>query len=161
MDKDVAKVLEILADILRNPAFDEGRVNQERDVILREMEEVEGQTEEVIFYHLHATAFQYTPLGRTILGPATNFGTITKENLKHCISNPLHSSSDDMCQLGRSVSKEPAFLLVLMCVRIIDDNIPLAQLAVAFSGPSWTNQRVLLKESTWVLSLHRGVQLMK
>lgn len=48
--------------------------------------QVEGQTEEVIFDHLHATAFQYTPLGRTILGPAQNIRTITKEHLKNYIS---------------------------------------------------------------------------
>lgn len=34
--------------------------------------QVEGIPEEVIFDHLHATAFQHSPLGRTILGPAEN-----------------------------------------------------------------------------------------
>ena len=47
--------------------------------------QVEGQTEEVIFDHLHATAFQYTPLGRTILGPAQNIKTITKDHLQSYI----------------------------------------------------------------------------
>ncbi|KAL5989083.1 hypothetical protein ACLOJK_027185 [Asimina triloba] len=41
MDKDVPKALEILADILQNSCFSEDRINRERDVILREMEEVE------------------------------------------------------------------------------------------------------------------------
>ncbi|KAL7226841.1 hypothetical protein ACSBR1_021836 [Camellia fascicularis] len=50
------------------------------------MEEVEGQTDKVIFDHLHATAFQYTPLGKTILGPAQNIKTITKYNLQKYIS---------------------------------------------------------------------------
>jgi mitochondrial-processing peptidase subunit beta len=40
LDKDVSKVLEILADILQNSTFDAARIEQERDVILREMEEV-------------------------------------------------------------------------------------------------------------------------
>jgi len=39
----------------------------------------------VIFDHLHATAFQYTPLGRTILGPAQNIKTITKAHLQDYI----------------------------------------------------------------------------
>jgi len=85
LDKDVNKALDILADILQNSTFDKSRITRERDVILREMEEVEGQTEEVIFDHLHATAFQYTPLGRTILGPAQNIKTITKEHLQNYI----------------------------------------------------------------------------
>lgn len=41
--------------------------------------------EEVIFDHLHATAFQYSPLGRTILGPAQNIKTITKDHLQNYI----------------------------------------------------------------------------
>ncbi|GAB2216113.1 hypothetical protein Droror1_Dr00023881 [Drosera rotundifolia] len=86
LDKDVNNALDVLADILQNSTFDEHRINRERDVILREMEEVEGQTEEVIFDHLHATAFQYTPLGRTILGPAQNIKTITKVHLQNYIS---------------------------------------------------------------------------
>ena len=28
--------------------------------------------QEVVFYHLHAVAYQGTPLGRTILGPTEN-----------------------------------------------------------------------------------------
>lgn len=48
--------------------------------------QVEGQVEEVMFDHLHATAFQYTPLGRTILGPAENIRNIQKCNLSDYIS---------------------------------------------------------------------------
>jgi processing peptidase subunit beta len=42
---------------------------------------VEGVPEEVIFDHLHATAFQRTPLGRTILGPADNIRSLTRGDL--------------------------------------------------------------------------------
>ncbi|URD99830.1 mitochondrial-processing peptidase [Musa troglodytarum] len=164
LDKDVPKALEILADILQNSCFDEKRIERERDVILREMEEVEGQTEEVIFDHLHATAFQYTPLGRTILGPAQNIKTITKEHLKNYISTHYTSPrmvisaagavkhedivdqvkklftnlSNDPMTASQLVAKEPA-IFTGSEVRIIDDDIPLAQFAVAFSGASWTD----------------------
>lgn len=40
LDKDVPQALSILADILQNSKFDENRISRERDVILREMEEV-------------------------------------------------------------------------------------------------------------------------
>ena len=43
--------------------------------------QVEGIPEEVIFDHLHATAFQNTPLGRTILGPADNIRRLTRGDL--------------------------------------------------------------------------------
>ena len=38
--KDVAHGVDILADILQNSALEESAINQERDVILREMQEV-------------------------------------------------------------------------------------------------------------------------
>ncbi|KNA05210.1 hypothetical protein SOVF_192490, partial [Spinacia oleracea] len=36
---------------------------------------------EMIFDHLHARDFQYTPLGRTIVGPLENVKTVTKTHL--------------------------------------------------------------------------------
>lgn len=61
------------------------------------MLQVEGQTEEVIFDHLHATAFQYTPLGRTILGPAQNIKTITKAHLQNYIQ--MHYAAPRMVRV--------------------------------------------------------------
>ncbi|KAF5725400.1 mitochondrial-processing peptidase subunit beta-like [Tripterygium wilfordii] len=164
MDKDVNNALDILSDILQNSEFDERRINRERDVILREMAEVEGQTEEVIFDHLHATAFQYTPLGRTILGPAKNIKTITKDHLEKYIQTHYTAPrmvisasgavkheevveqvkklftklSDDSTSTSQLIAKEPA-VFTGSEVRIIDDDIPLAQFAVAFEGAAWTD----------------------
>ncbi|MCD9641841.1 mitochondrial processing peptidase beta subunit [Datura stramonium] len=42
--------------------------------------------EEVIFDQLHTTAFQYTPLGRTILGPAQNIEKMTRAHIQDYIS---------------------------------------------------------------------------
>ena len=75
---DVPAAVDILSDILQNSKLDESAIERERDVILREMQEVEGVPEEVVFDHLHATAFQQTPLGRTILGPAANVKSLTR-----------------------------------------------------------------------------------
>ncbi|KAM3314941.1 hypothetical protein ACQJBY_033605 [Aegilops geniculata] len=81
LDKDVPRAMNVLADILQDSKLEDNRIERERGVILREMEEVQGQSEEVIFDHLHATAFQYTSLGRPILGSADNVKSITKKNL--------------------------------------------------------------------------------
>ena len=40
------------------------------------MQEVEMNLQEVVFDHLHAVAFQGTPLGRTILGPTKNIKSV-------------------------------------------------------------------------------------
>jgi processing peptidase subunit beta len=59
-EKDVPSAVGILADILQNSKLDESAVERERDVILREQEEVDKQLEEVVFDHLHAVAFSGT-----------------------------------------------------------------------------------------------------
>ena len=61
--------------------------------------QVEGVPEEVIFDHLHATAFQYSPLGRTILGPAENIRSLTRDDLANYIAT--HYTAP------RMVSSEP------------------------------------------------------
>ena len=50
------------------------------------MQEVEMNLQEVVFDHLHAVAYQGTPLGRTILGPTKNIKSITRDDLVHYIS---------------------------------------------------------------------------
>jgi processing peptidase subunit beta len=61
-DKDIPGAVDILSDILQNSKLDPSAIERERDVILREQEEVDKQLEEVVFDHLHQTAFQRTPL---------------------------------------------------------------------------------------------------
>lgn len=56
--KDVGKSVDIISDILQNSKLEAGAIERERDVILREQEEVDKQTEEVVFDHLHSIAFQ-------------------------------------------------------------------------------------------------------
>ncbi|KAH7295164.1 hypothetical protein KP509_27G035700 [Ceratopteris richardii] len=161
---DVPFALDLLADILQNSSFCKDRIERERSVILREMQEVEGQVEEVIFDHLHATAFQHTALGRTILGPAANIKSITKENIQEYISTHYTPSrmvlagagalnhqevvelagklfsglSSNPTTAAQFIEKEPA-IFTGSEVRIRDDDMPLVHLAVAVMGASWTD----------------------
>jgi processing peptidase subunit beta len=57
-DKDIPGAVDILSDILQNSKLDPSAIERERDVILREQEEVDKQLEEVVFDHLHSVAFQ-------------------------------------------------------------------------------------------------------
>ena len=78
---DVGKAVEIIADILLNSKMDESAIERERQVILREMAEVNKNQEELVLDHLHATAFQGTSLGRTILGTEENIRSLTRADL--------------------------------------------------------------------------------
>lgn len=157
--------VDILADILQNSKLEPSAIERERDVILRESEEVEKQIEEVVFDHLHATAFQHQPLGRTILGPRENIRDITRTELSNYINHnytadrmvlvgaggvpheklvemadkyfaklPSHSPETHAYILSK---KRPEF--IGSDVRIRDDTIPTANIAIAVEGVSWND----------------------
>jgi processing peptidase subunit beta len=65
-------VIELLSDIVQNSQFNEEEIERVRHTILRQMEETENNLQEVTFDHLHATAYQGTPLARSVLGPTEN-----------------------------------------------------------------------------------------
>ena len=161
---DVPRAMEILSDILQNSVFDETAMNRERDVILREMIEVNKQYEEVILDHLHETAFMNTGLGRTILGPEENIRSLTKQDLESYIST--HYTADrfvvaaagsvdhqQLVQLSEqhfnkissipngdiSVPMEQA-VFTGSDKRIRFDSMKEAHVALAFEGASWTSE---------------------
>jgi len=155
--------VEILADILQNSKLDESAIERERDVILREQEEVDKQLEEVVFDHLHATAFQGQPLGRTILGPKENILSISREDLTDYISTNYKADrmvlvgaggiphetlvalaekhfsgvkpSENPVTPGSARGPKPEF--IGSEVRLRDDTIPTAHIAIAVEGVSW------------------------
>eukprot|EP00899_Mesostigma_viride_P025916 jgi/Mesvir1/6509/Mv16778-RA.1 len=162
--KDVPVALDILSDILQNSSLHERAIENERSVILREMQEVEGQPDEVLFDHLHATAFQHSPLGRTILGSAANVRSITRDDLSAYIKSHYTAprmviagagavDHDALVALAESkfsdlpsnptraddlVKSDPAFFTGSE-VRIQDPSISPLYLAIALEGASWTD----------------------
>lgn len=64
--------VELLSEVVQSNALSEADIEQQRSVVLRELEEVEGSLQDVCLDLLHATAFQGTPLGHSVLGPSQN-----------------------------------------------------------------------------------------
>lgn len=85
LEPDIPRAVDILSDILTRSVLDPKAIERERDVIIRESEEVDKMYDEVVFDHLHDIAFKNQALGRTILGPIKNIKTITRDDLKSYI----------------------------------------------------------------------------
>jgi processing peptidase subunit beta len=127
---------------------------------------VDKQLEEVVFDHLHATAFQGQPLGRTILGPAENIQSIQRDDLvnyiktnytadrmvlvgaggvphaqlvelaeKHFSGLATEPHTSSASAMAAAQKRKPDF--VGSEVRIRDDTIPTANIAIAVEGVSW------------------------
>jgi len=160
--EDIPKVVDILSDILQNSQIDENAIENERKVILREMQEIEGVPMEVMFDHLHATAFQHSPLGQTILGSAENVQTLTRGDLVDYIATHYSAprivlsaagavDHEQMVGLAEKhfsglptgsvtvdelLNKDPAKFTGSM-VEISNPDMPQVHLALAFKGVSW------------------------
>jgi processing peptidase subunit beta len=161
--KDVPKAVEIISDIIQNSNLKEADVERERSVILREMEEVESQTEEVIFDHLHSVAFQNTSLGYTILGPEKNIKNIKREDLvsyvgKHYTAPRMVLSAagavdhDELVKLAEKhfsglssdvnvdyANREKLFDFTGSMVQVRDTSIPLVHTTVAAKSVGWSD----------------------
>jgi len=158
--QDVPKAVEILSDILQNSVVDNSHIEQERDVILREMQEVMSNDEEVIFDYLHATAYQGTSMARTILGPEENVKALTREHLVSYIENNYIAprmalvgtgavNQEQLVELGQSAFanlpkeskgtslRDQEAYFTGGTVNHRDDDLPLAHVAIAFEGLSW------------------------
>lgn len=84
--EDIPKAVDILSDILTRSVLDPKAIERERDVIIRESEEVDKMYDEVVFDHLHEIAYKDQPLGRTILGPIKNIKSIQRKDLVNYIT---------------------------------------------------------------------------
>ncbi|KAF2354591.1 Peptidase M16 N-terminal [Trinorchestia longiramus] len=160
--QDVPRAVEILADIVQNSKFGEAEIERERGVILREMQEVESNMQEVVFDHLHAIAFQGTPLAQTILGPTKNIQSISRADLVDYIRT--HYTAPRMVLAGaggvdhatlaglaeqhfkghqgsdKEVPPVPTYCRYTGSeVRVRDDDMPLAYMAIAVQGCGWNN----------------------
>ncbi|MCJ1464477.1 hypothetical protein MMC07_003090 [Pseudocyphellaria aurata] len=165
-NSDVPSTVNILSDILQNSKLEPEAIERERDVILREQEEVDKQLEEVVFDHLHATAFQNQPLGRTILGPKENIASIQRDDLvgyirqnytadrmvlvgaggvphkkmvelaeQHFSTLPTELPASSSSAIAALQKRAPDF--IGSEVRIRDDTIPTAHIAIAVEGVGW------------------------
>jgi predicted Zn-dependent peptidase len=67
---DVPLALDVLSDILSEPAFDRDELVREQNVIVQEIGAVADTPDDLIFEHLQGVAFPDQPLGRSILGTA-------------------------------------------------------------------------------------------
>jgi predicted Zn-dependent peptidase len=70
LKEDAALAIDLISDIVLNPAFDPAEIEVERGVILQEIGQAADTPDDIIFDWLQEQAYPGQPLGRTILGPA-------------------------------------------------------------------------------------------
>ncbi|MGH1415019.1 MAG: M16 family metallopeptidase [Pelagimonas sp.] len=91
---DTALAMDVIADILLNPVFDQKEIETERHVILQEIGQARDTPDDVIFDWLQEKAYPDQPIGRTILGEADRVRSFGRDDLSTFISE--HYGPDQM-----------------------------------------------------------------
>ncbi|MCE0504413.1 insulinase family protein [Roseivivax sp. GX 12232] len=81
LEPDVPLALDLIADILRNPAFEDREIETERGVILQEIGQVRDTPDDIIFDWLQETSYPDQAIGRSILGPVANVSRFGRDDL--------------------------------------------------------------------------------
>uniref|UniRef100_A0A0N5BG14 Mitochondrial-processing peptidase subunit beta n=1 Tax=Strongyloides papillosus TaxID=174720 RepID=A0A0N5BG14_STREA len=157
----IEQAVEILSDILLNSLYREREIEIERDVIIREYQEIEQTVKEVLFDRLHEEAYKDSPLARTILGPIKNIKSISRSDLNKYVQDYYQGpkmvlaaaggvNHDELVKLAdkyfakvkrdnlKEVIYEPG--VFKGCHQIINDNrMPTIHGALCVEGTSWTH----------------------
>ncbi|WP_116131053.1 pitrilysin family protein [Tropicimonas sp. IMCC34043] len=84
---DVPLALDVVADIVLNPVFDDSEIEVERGVILQEIGQAMDTPDDIIFDWLQEAAYPGQALGRTILGPTERVSGFARKDLSRFVSD--------------------------------------------------------------------------
>lgn len=174
LSKNASKLLEIIADVIHNSTFSTELVEAEKGVLLRELSEIETDWPRVVMDYLHQTAYQGTPLALPLHGPSVNIKAFSRQDILEYIDNNFKGprivlsaaggvNHDQLAKLGEQYfgkvsTTYPAEIPVLTpCrftgseMRIRDDAVELAHVAIAVEGPGKTSEDYLDMEVAAIL----------
>ena len=87
LEADVPLAVDVVADIVLNPAFDPREIEIERHVILQEIGQTLDTPDDVIFDWLQEASYPDQALGRPILGPAERIAQYGGDDLRGFVSS--------------------------------------------------------------------------
>jgi predicted Zn-dependent peptidase len=82
LESDVGLALDVIGDIVLNPAFHEADIETERHVILQEIGQALDTPDDIVFDWLQEVSYPDQPFGRTILGPEERVSAFGAGDLK-------------------------------------------------------------------------------
>jgi predicted Zn-dependent peptidase len=86
LDEHLPLALDVLADIVMNPAFANADIEREKKVVLEEIKMVEDTPDDLVHELFTESFWQDHPLGRPILGTPTTVESLTPDGLRSYFS---------------------------------------------------------------------------
>lgn len=108
LKNDIPLAVDILADIITTPKFDETELEREKQVVLQEIGAANDMPEDIVFDHFTETAFRHQTIGRPILGTAQSVRSLTADNLRNFMNE--HYSADRMIFVATGAVDHQSFV---------------------------------------------------
>src|SRR5690348_16018333 len=90
---DVPLAIDILADILSHPTFEQTELERERQVVLQEIGQARDTPDDIVFDHLQSVAYPDQPMGWPILGNEDTVSNFSREHLQEYMAANYRASS--------------------------------------------------------------------
>lgn len=98
---DSALGLDIIADLVRNPRFDEDELEREKAVVLQELGEARDTPDDIVFDHLQEAAYPGQAIGRSILGSEASIAALTAADLRDWLDVQYRGGSCIVAAAGK------------------------------------------------------------
>jgi predicted Zn-dependent peptidase len=115
--EDLALGIDLIADLVRAPAFDEAELERERQVVLQELGEARDTPDDIVFDHLQEAAFPDQPLGRSILGSEDSIAGLDATMLRDWLATHYLAGS---CVISAAGKVDHDALVALVAARFGD-----------------------------------------
>jgi len=93
LKNDVPLAIDILADILTRPSFEQVELERERQVVLQEIGQARDTPDDIVFDHLQSVAYPDQPIGWPILGNEDTVSHFAREHLQDYMGANYRASS--------------------------------------------------------------------
>ncbi len=130
---DVPLAIDILADILTHPTFDQAELERERQVVLQEIGQARDTPDDIVFDHLQSVAFPDQPMGWPILGNEDTVSNFSREHLKTYMGANYLASSMVFVASG-AVEHARIVELASSCFAPLNSGAALAALPARYAG---------------------------
>lgn len=100
LGQDLPLAVDILADILTQPALSEEELAREKGVILQEIGAVQDTPDDLVYDRFLQAAFPEQPLGRPILGTAETVKSFTPEAIRAYLDRHYHAGNMVLAAAG-------------------------------------------------------------
>src|SRR5262249_28047435 len=129
LDEHLPLAVDVLADIVRRPAFTQDDIEREKKVVLEEIKMGEDTPDDLVPELFPENFWVDPPLGRPILGPRDTVEALTKNGLRTYFDNVYTAPNMIIAAVGNVEHQQVRGLIEAAFGTLSNDSVELSQAA--------------------------------